>query len=159
MYMAIFQIFGFVFLFIPFTGIPGVAMVVGFGLVLPASLFLAAIIDTPLLMKKVGLEKRLPFSSGIRINCVGGTPLTILGPYALINDVRREELDWDKEVFIPLEPNSQYKILVQFRYFGVDIARSRAFFFVQLRPNEIQSYEYKIRSFFTQPYALITRKS
>jgi hypothetical protein len=83
--------------------------------------------------------------------------LFVLPVYALINNMQRRELDWDNKVFVPLEPNTQHKIAVQYRVFGFDIARSRAFYLIQLSPNEIQNLEYEIRR--EKPYAVIKQKS
>ena len=161
--MGIFQVLGLIWFFIPFGivgNIYGIAMVIGFGIIIPLLISLAAIIDTSLLLKKVSLEKPPPGSSGVWMNCkTTGGLVEVLFPYALINDIQRRELDWDNQVFIPLEPNIQHKIAVQLHYFGLEIGRYKTFLFIQLRPSEIQNLEYKIRSFFTKPYALITKKS
>jgi hypothetical protein len=160
--IGLFQVFGLIWLFIPFAvvGNPaGVAMVIAWGIILPLMISLSAIIDTPFLVKKVSLEKPGPYASGVWMDCkkTGVEFMFVLPVYALINDVKKRELDWDNEVFIPLEPNTQHKIAVQYRIFGFVIGRSRASYLIQLSPNEIQNLEYEIRR--VKPYALITKKS
>jgi uncharacterized OB-fold protein len=160
--IGLLQVFGFIWFFIPFAlyeNIYGWAMVIAWGIVLPVIISLSAVIDTPLLVKKVGLEKPPSGSSGVWMKCKenGMQFLFVLPVYALINNMQRRELDWDNKVFVPLEPNTQHKIAVQYRVFGFDIARSRAFYLIQLSPNEIQNLEYEIRR--EKPYAVIKQKS
>jgi hypothetical protein len=80
---------------------------------------------------------------GIKIKCKKkfGQFLLTEKPYAIINDVETEELEWNKESFIPLQPNLPYKITIQFPY--MNRATGKASLTTQLRPDEIQSYEYK----------------
>ena len=80
---------------------------------------------------------------GIKIKCKKrfGQFLATEKPYAIINDVETKALEWGKEFFLPLQPNAPYKITVQFPY--MNRPTSPATFTVQLRPDEIQEYEYK----------------
>lgn len=95
---------------------------------------------------------------GIKIKCKKkfGQFLATEKPYALINDVETKQLKWNKEVFIPLQPNLPYKITVQFPYMNRPTAP--ASFTTQIKPNEIQSYEYKTPLFMTSDGS-IKRKS
>ncbi len=80
---------------------------------------------------------------GIKIKCKKrfGQFLATEKPYVIINDVETKKLEWNKELFIPLQPKLPYKITVQFPYMGR--ATGPASFTTQVEPNEIQSYEYK----------------
>lgn len=80
--------------------------------------------------------------SGIKIKCKKrfGQFLITAKPYAIINDVQKE-LEWDKELFIPLEPNVPYKITIQFRYMGT--AAGVASISTEIKLGETQVYEYK----------------
>ena len=80
---------------------------------------------------------------GIKIKCKKkfGQFLATEKPYAIINDVETKELQCNKEILIPLQPNLPYKITVQFPYLNRPTAP--ATFSTKLKPNEIQSYEYK----------------
>lgn len=80
---------------------------------------------------------------GINIKCKKrfGQFLATEKPYAIINDVETKELDWNKEFFIPLQPNRPYKITIQFPY--LNRPTGAVSFNTQVRPDEIQSYEYK----------------
>ena len=59
----------------------------------------------------------------------------------LCNMHRKKELAWNKEIFIPLQPGENYKITVQFPYFGKGCCSG--IFFVKLQPNEIHTYRYR----------------
>lgn len=81
--------------------------------------------------------------SGIKIKCKKkfGQFLLTEKPYCVINDVETKQLEWNKEFFIPLEPDVPYKITVQFPY--MNKACGSASFSTEVKPNEIQVYEYK----------------
>jgi hypothetical protein len=85
----------------------------------------------------------LKMSSGIRIKCKKGFGQFLITekPYAIINDVETKELGWNKEFFIPLQPDLPYKITIQFPY--MSRPTGMVSFTTQLRPDEAQSYEYK----------------
>lgn len=81
--------------------------------------------------------------SGIKVKCKKkfGQFLLTEKPYAVINDVETKELEWNKEIFIPLQPNLPYKITIQFPY--MNRATGTVSFTTNVEPNEIQRYEYK----------------
>ncbi len=81
--------------------------------------------------------------SGIQIKCKKkfGQFLLTEKPYAIINDVETKELEWNKEIFIALQPNLPYKITVQFPY--MNRPTGTASFTTLVKPDEIQRFEYK----------------
>ena len=81
--------------------------------------------------------------SGIKIKCKKkfGQFLLTEKPYCIINDIETTQLEWNKEIYIPLQPNLPYKITIQFPY--LNRATGTASFTIQLKPDEIQEYEYK----------------
>jgi len=81
--------------------------------------------------------------SGIKIKCKKklGQFLLTEKPYCIINDVETIQLEWNKEVFIPLEPDVPYKITVQFPYMNKPCGSVS--FVTRVKPNEVQVYEYK----------------
>ena len=81
--------------------------------------------------------------NGIKIKCKKkfGQFLLTEKPYAIINDVETKELEWNKEFFISLQPNLPYRITIQFPY--MNRPTGTVSFTTQVRPNEIQRYEYK----------------
>ena len=80
---------------------------------------------------------------GIKIKCKKrlGQFLATERPYAIINDVETKELEWNEEFFISLQPGLPYKITIQFPY--MNRPTGTVSFTTQLKPDEIQSYEYK----------------
>ena len=80
---------------------------------------------------------------GINIKCKKrfGQFLATEKPYVIMNDTKTWKLAWNKEFFIPLQPNLPYKFTVQFPYLGN--ATGPASFVTQVGPNETQSYEYQ----------------
>lgn len=81
--------------------------------------------------------------SGIKIKCMKrwGQFTIRQQPYCVIDDLETKQLEWDKEVFIPLQPNRLYRITVQFPYTSENKC-GPATITVQLNPGEIQVYEY-----------------
>jgi hypothetical protein len=80
--------------------------------------------------------------SGIKIKCkkLFGQFLLTERPVCVVNDGRPEQLEWNKEFFFSLQPNLRYKIAIHFPYMNrMCGATSIA---VQVRPDEVQSYEY-----------------
>jgi len=80
---------------------------------------------------------------GIKIECKKrfGQFLITNKPYCVIDDAETKELEWNEEIFIPLQPNRPYKITVQFPYMSSK-ACGPATITAQLNPNEIQVYKY-----------------
>ena len=80
---------------------------------------------------------------GIKIICKKkfGQFLITEKPYIIINNVETKMLEWNIEFFIPLQPNLPYKITIQYPY--MNRAIGTASFTTQLKPDEIQSYEYE----------------
>ncbi len=89
------------------------------------------------------MEGGIEMESGIKIICKKkfGQFLISEQPYAIINDVETKELAWGKETFIPLQPEKQYKITVQFPYMGQ--ARAVATSIIEVKTDEVQLWEYK----------------
>jgi len=96
--------------------------------------------------------------SGIRIKCKKkfGQFLATEKPYAIINDVETKELNWGKEVFIPLQPKKPYKITVQFPYMGGACAPASSI--IEVKPDEIQVYEYNTPFLMTSNGSLKRKK-
>jgi hypothetical protein len=96
--------------------------------------------------------------SGIKIKCKKLFEQFLLTqkPNIVINDGTPEQLDWNKEFFIELQPMVPYKITIQFPY--MNAMRGAASIAVQVSPNETQSYEYHTPGLMTQP-GTISRKS
>jgi len=95
---------------------------------------------------------------GIKIKCKKkfGQFLLTEKPYAIINDVETKQLEWNKDFFIPLQPNLPYKITIQFPYMSG--ARGTVSFNTQVKPDEVQTYEYKT-PFLATSGGMIKRKS
>ena len=88
-------------------------------------------------------------TTGINIYCkkVFGQFLITNNPYCLINNAQQMELQWNNNTFIPLQPNMDYQILVQFPYLGKGCGP--ASIIIKLQPEEVQNYEYKTPFFVT----------
>ena len=95
---------------------------------------------------------------GIKIKCKKrfGQWMVTGKPYAIINDDEKIEMKWKKEFFIPLQPNRPYKISIQFPY--MKRTTGTVSFNTQVKPDEIQVYEYKTPRVMTSGGS-ITRKS
>ena len=80
---------------------------------------------------------------GIKIKCKKrfGQILVTKKPQVVIDDEKTWQLEWNKEFFIPLEPNQQYKITIQFPYLGSPTGPVS--FLTEIKPDEIQHYEYQ----------------
>lgn len=77
-------------------------------------------------------------------------------PNIVVNDGTPQQLEWNKEFLIALQPMIPYKISIHFPYMNrVCGATSIA---VQVGPNETQSYEYHTPALMTQS-GTISRKS
>lgn len=97
-------------------------------------------------------------SCGIKITCKKrfGQIMITGKPYALVDDGEKIEMRWKKETFIPLQPNVSHKISVQFPY--LTRTAGTVLFDVQVKPDEVQVYEYKTPHVMTSGGS-ITRKS
>lgn len=95
---------------------------------------------------------------GVKIKCKKrfGQMLITGQPYALVDDDEKIEMKWKKEFFIPLEPNVQHKITVQFPY--MTRKTGTATVYTQVKDDEIQVFEYKTPHVMTSGGS-ITRKS
>ena len=95
---------------------------------------------------------------GVKIKCKKrfGQMLITGKPYALVDDDKKIEMKWKKEFFIPLKPNIQHKISVQFPY--MTRTAGTATVYTQVKPDEIQVFEYKTPHVMTSGGS-ITRKS
>jgi len=82
--------------------------------------------------------------SGIRITCKKrlGQFLLTEKPYCVINDIETKQLEWNEEIFIPLQPNMLYKITIQVPYAPSKNPIGLASITSQVNPEEIQVYEY-----------------
>jgi len=84
--------------------------------------------------------------SGIKITCKKPWAQFMITekPYCLINETQTKQLEWNKELFIPLQPNTPNKITIQFPYAEYPSKPcGAASISVQLNPGETQIYEYK----------------
>ena len=147
-FMAGYQIIGLILLFIGFIlntkGLEYYIFPIFFAVILPLIISLHAIIDAERIpIKKVSMKKKIFYgSSGIQVICKHPSNIIpiVTNPYALLNGTDEKTLEWNENVFIPLQSNRRYEIQIQYRAFGRNVAR--ASFYVQLSPDEIQSYEY-----------------
>jgi len=89
--------------------------------------------------------------SGIKIKCKKrfGQFMITAKPQCVINDAETKQLEWNQELFIPLEPNIPYNITIQFPYMGG--TKGKASLNIQLKPDEIQVYEYTTPQIMTSP--------
>jgi hypothetical protein len=89
--------------------------------------------------------------SGIRIKCKKrfGQFMITAKPQCVINDAETKQLEWNQELFIPLEPNIPYNIAIQFPYMGG--TTGKASFNTQLKLDEVQVYEYITPHVMTSP--------
>jgi len=96
--------------------------------------------------------------SGIEIKCKKkfGQFLISEQPYAVINDVQTKKLAWGKEVFIPLQPDKQYKIAVQFPYMNKAVAVATSI--IEVKSGEVQLWEYRTPLLMTSEGSLERKK-
>lgn len=82
--------------------------------------------------------------SGIKIKCKKkfGQFLLTEKPYCIINDIQTFQLDWNKDFFVPLQPNLPCKITIQIPYPPLNRACGIVSFTTQVKEGEIQVYEY-----------------
>jgi len=95
---------------------------------------------------------------GIKVKCNKrfGQWMITGKPYAIINDDEKIEMKWKKELLIPLQPDVPHKISIQFPYMTRTVGTVT--FNTQVKPDEIQVYEYKTPHVMTSGGS-ITRKS
>ena len=82
--------------------------------------------------------------TGINILCKAkkGQFLITKKPFCDIDGKNRYELQWNNNIFIPLDPNIQHQIIVKFPYMGRECCPGN--FSVQIQPCEIHSYMYSV---------------
>lgn len=94
--------------------------------------------------------RAVEMNSGIKIKCEKsfGQFLLTEKPVCTVNDGQPETMEWNKEFLISLEPNLPYKVSIHFPYINQNCGL--ASIAVQVKPNEVQGYEYHTPFLMTQ---------
>jgi hypothetical protein len=87
-------------------------------------------------------QKVPALASGVKLKCkkIFGQFLLTEKPLVKVNGGKDEQLEWNKEFLISLQPEVPYTITVQFPYLGKICGL--ATFDLKVRSGEIQRYEY-----------------